>query len=134
MSRLSSTACKSHLATWLACVAMLMAALAPSITRALEAGHAAPTLWTTLCSASGSRLVAIDVGTSDDGSQGQRNDGHAASCGYCLLAQVLAPPPAEATVGRLPAPAEAAPSLAEHSFTPRFAWTVAYSRGPPAVS
>lgn len=133
MSRTPRIAFRSHLATWVACVAMLMAALAPSITRAIDAGRTTPTLWATICSASGTRLMAIDVGTSDSGN-GQHSNVHAAGCGYCLLATDLAPPPAQANDGRQPTLAGSPPSRPDHPFTPRFAWTVAYSRGPPAVS
>ncbi len=134
MSRHSSTAFTSRLATWIACAAMLMAALAPSITRAIGAGNTAQPLWATICSATGTRLMALDTSPLDDTGSSQRSKAHAADCGYCLLAGGLAPPPAQAAVARLPALTDAPPLSPPYLFAARFAWTVADSRGPPAVS
>lgn len=72
------------LAAWLAGLAMLFGALAPSIARATSARHDG--VWTQICSASGTRLVKVSL--ADAAAQGAPDDGgapaaHGEHCPFC---------------------------------------------------
>lgn len=116
-------------ATWLATLALLLAALAPTLTHAL-AGTKAAAAWIEVCSAEGSRwLPAADH-------DGGRTSAHTLEhCPYCSLqsdlpllppAPPLALPPALAAM-----PVRAAFLSASRTL---HAWATAQPRAPPRFS
>jgi Protein of unknown function (DUF2946) len=113
----------------MAVLALLMAALAPSISHALSAGQG--DTWTEICTAVGSRWVQADGPSSDPAPAS--GDVHALEhCPYCSLhANDLAIPAAPAAA----APALAGPDLLPVAFlaAPRtlHAWLSAQPRAPP---
>ena len=124
---------RQQLHFWIACIALLFNALAPSISYAMAARHgAAPLL--EICTATGSRLVDTALPASADG-PAQALLQHLKHCQACIAhAGAFGMPP----VLTLPLPALAGhdvfPPLFYLSPSPLFSWTRAQSRAPPAVS
>ena len=117
--------------SWMAVLALLMAALAPAISHALGATTA--TSWTEVCTSQGSKWVQRDAAPSDDSAPVTE---HALEhCPYCSLHQHdvgIAPSPLRA----LPA-AELAHTVPQAFLTaPRtlHAWVSAQPRAPPLFS
>jgi Protein of unknown function (DUF2946) len=119
--------------TWLACLAMLLVALAPLIAKAARADGAPA--WAEICSAVGSRWVDT-AGTAGEQNQKGPASGHALGhCPYCTVhGPDLAPAPSAPTV--LPAERSqfAVPRLFLLAPSTPFAWTAAQPRAPPAFS
>ena len=124
---------RASLVLWIACCAILLAALAPTVSRALTVaqGMAVPSL--EICSvAGGMNMVPIKLI-----SQEPARDHGAMQMGDCpccsMHAATLALPPASL------APATGAlivgllPVLFYQSINPLFAWTPVQARGPPAA-
>lgn len=123
------------LTSWIACCAILLSALGPTLSHAFRAG--VPAGWIEICSVTGAKLIRADAVTEAKADAGGRSDSgsgdHALKhCPYCAShATVLGLPPA--------APAGlSADTLAFHVpelflTAPRtlFAWASAQPRGPP---
>lgn len=119
-----------RLISWVALLAIVMAALAPTVSRAL--GPDAAAAWVEICTAQGSRWVAA----ADQGDAGSSDAGHAGEhCPYCSLhLPVLGTPPAATPVLVLPALAHAVPAAFLAAPRTLHAWVVAQPRAPPAFS
>ena len=113
-------------AAWLALVAMLGLALAPTVSHALAAsGPGNP--WAEICSvAGGAKVVADAAGTQADAGA---HLGHCPLCGQVGAAPAL--PSAEYVPVRIDG-ADALPSLFLHAPSTPFAWAAAQPRAPPA--
>jgi hypothetical protein len=120
-----------RITTWLAAMAILFAALAPSISHALaSAGKLSPT-WMEICSAEGSKAFKGD----DAGGATQKKNSSVGfeHCPYCTVhgGSVGLPPTAGFTLpafsGSFPLP-----SLFYQAPRPLFIWAAAQSRAPPA--
>ena len=121
---------------WMACCAILLAALAPTLSRALTVarGGSVPSL--EICSVAGGMNmvpVKLSIKLSIDDSTPAKNAMQMGDCPCCgMHAAVLALPPLSL------APATGAvitgllPVLFYQSATPLFAWTAFQPRGPPA--
>ena len=118
---------------WMACCAILLAALAPTLSRALTVaqGGAVPSL--EICSVAGG-MNMVPLKLSLDDSTPSKNAMQMGDCPCCgMHAAVLALPPVSL------APACGAlitgllPVLFYQSATPLFAWTPLQPRGPPAA-
>jgi hypothetical protein len=94
---------------WIACFAILLAALAPSISHAM-AGAGSTSAWIEICSIAGTRFVPAD----DGGSPGLPSN-------PLLTLPVIDGKPV-------------LPSLYYQASRPLFAWASAQSRAPPALS
>jgi hypothetical protein len=120
------------LASWIAVLAILMAALAPAISHALGAEDGAP--WIEVCSSVGAKWVQLE-----DGSTNQApgpGDGHAFEhCPYCSLHANAVAIPATLLVVAWVEPVSAFLPVAFLA-APRtlFAWTSAQPRAPPHFS
>lgn len=113
-------------ASWLALVAMLGLALAPTVSHALAAsGPGNP--WAEICSVAGGKLVMADAA----GAQADAGThlGHCPLCAQVGSAPVL--PVAESAGALLVAGADFRPALFAQSPTPLFAWAAAQPRAPP---
>jgi hypothetical protein len=121
-------------AAWIACCAMLFAALAPSVSHAMAAGRGQ--LWTEVCSAAGIKLVQADSASSAIDGHGDADtlaSAHLEHCPFCAIHPV--------DLGLLPGSAWSMPLLAgRDTYPPLFfqsphrlaAWTPAQSRAPPS--
>lgn len=124
-----------RLFAWMALLAITLAALAPTVSRALMPASGTAAAWVEVCSASGMQWVSLQTGDTTS----QRPEGSGApggstldACSYCVLAaERLAPPPhpmaGPGAHGRAVDPAAAAPAA-----VPLLAAAPVRARGPPA--
>ena len=121
-------------AAWIACFAILLAALAPSISQAIaNAKQQSGSGWAEICSVAGIRFVQVDDGASDGG----KSDGKAMQMEHCAFCSTHA-----GSVGLPPSPVlpllvasgtAIFPALYYQSPAPLFIWSTAQSRAPPAL-
>lgn len=118
---------------WMACCAILLAALAPTLSRALTVAQGGAVPGLEICSVAGG-MNMVPLKLSLDDSIPAKNAMQMADCPCCgMHAAVLALPPVSL------APASGAlitgllPVLFYQSATPLFAWTPLQPRGPPAA-
>lgn len=119
---------------WLGILAVLVAALAPTVSRALANNHALPAALMALCTAQGIKVV--DVGAARD-KQGpvEHQRSRLEHCPLCLLQAAGAAPLPAMTPTIAPPPGEPlAPSAFLFAARPQFAWSPTRARGPPAQS
>ena len=127
---------KMHrLTAWIACFAMLLSVLAPSISHALAAGKQDGAGWTEICSTMGVKSIKVANTAADDSqspANGQSTSEHCPSCFTHTEALSLAP--VISFVLPLNPDAPAFPPLFYQSPRPLFLWTKAPSRAPPFFS
>jgi len=121
-------------AAWIACFAILLAALAPSISQAVaNAKQESGSGWAEICSVAGIRFVQVDAGATDDG----KSAGKAMQMEHCAFCSTHA-----GSVGLPPSPimplhvasgTAIFPALYYQSPAPLFIWSTAQSRAPPAL-
>ena len=120
-------------AAWIACFAILLAALAPSISQAVaNAKQQSGSGWAEIWSVAGIRFVQVDGAASDDG----KSAGKAMQMEHCAFCSTHAGsvglPPASPV---LPLPVAMGtaifPALYYQSPAPLFIWNTAQSRAPP---
>ena len=117
---------------WLACLAILLNALMPTIAHAVAASQDEPALWGVICSASGTKFVPAPFDLpadkkSDTGSM-------MAHCPYCLMhAGSAGPLPQAPSMPIAPALKHVMPELFYLAPYPLFAWATAQPRAPPAL-
>lgn len=121
------------LIAWIACFAILLSALAPAISHAVQPD--VPAGWAEICSVTGAKLARlVDPGeASTDGSQPQSSQAHTyKNCPYCALhSDELAPPPAPLGLLPLAELGQAVPTLFLQAPRTLFAWASAQPRAPP---
>ena len=124
---------RQQLHFWIASLALLFNALAPSISYAMTARHgAAPLL--EICTASGSRLVDPALPPGDDG-PAQALLHHLQHCQSCLShAGAFGPPPVPVSPLPVPDGHDVFPPLFYLAPSVLFSWTGAQPRGPPVHS
>ncbi len=105
--------------------ALVVAALAPGISRALVFAQGSLAPWSVVCSV-----------PADASSVPMHESVHLLEhCAWCSLhADQLAPPPAEASVLPTSALRHAVPALFLHAPRPLPAWATAQARAPPAAA
>ncbi|MGK5073895.1 DUF2946 domain-containing protein [Janthinobacterium sp. ZB1P44] len=120
-------------AAWIACFAILLAALAPSISQAVaNAKQESGSGWAEICSVAGIRFVQVD----DDGAADGKSGGKAMQMEHCAFCSTHAGsvglPPASPVLPLLVASGTAIfPALYYRSPAPLFIWSAAQSRAPP---
>lgn len=117
------------LAAWIACFAVLFAALAPSVSHAVSAARGAA--WAEICGVSGAKLVnmADDQGSADPVKQ----SGHLEHCPFCAThAASFALPPGAGLLLALIETQTTHPPLFFQSPRPLSVWAAPQSRAPPA--
>jgi len=125
---------KAVIVLWIACLAILMAALAPTISRALTVarGDAVPSM--EICSVAGG-LTMVPLKFSGQAPDGpQKSTMSMGDCPCCSMhvatlnvtPMTLAPASGSLITGLLPV-------LFYQSIAPLFAWTPVQPRGPPAA-
>lgn len=117
----------------IAVLVMSFTALAPALANAL--GQSSPVMWVELCSADGSKRVAIDAsgGAIDPAQQSATHVSE--HCPFCHIEHSVAtmPPAPTPDVPQCAARAEF-PALFYAAPRPLHAWAPSRSRGPPALS
>lgn len=126
---------KPRLTAWIACFAVLLATLAPSISHALSAAQASNAGWAEICTFTGIKMVKVEHPEHHDSSAPTEMGLHFEHCPFCFTHG--------GSVGLLPTagfliPAasrdEALPPLYYHAPRPLFIWAAAQSRAPPSIS
>lgn len=124
-----------HFAAWIACLAILMASLAPSISHALAAASTAGTVWAEICSAAGLKMIEVSHGEAADPSAPTTHGLHLEDCPFCLThANAVGLPPASIPVPLVLSSSFPLPALFYQSPRPLFVWAAPQSRAPPAHS
>jgi hypothetical protein len=122
MPRMARTSTRKLLYIWIACLAILVNALAPSISHAVAFIQDQPSAW---------RICRVD------GAAGQQKPAKMAmdDCAYCAphAGSFGLPPAAAADHVDFSAPARH-PFLFHRAPTPLSVWTAARPRGPPAFA
>lgn len=130
-----------RLTAWIASFAILLGALAPTISHALVRAGGEGTRWVEVCTISGLKLVAIDAdrGAGRGAGIGADEDGQGGSgllatepCPYCAThADNFGLPPALGmSLARVRIP-DSLPPLYYHAPRPLYAWAAAHARAPP---
>ncbi|TNC77688.1 DUF2946 domain-containing protein [Janthinobacterium lividum] len=122
-------------AAWIACFAILLAALAPSISQAVaNAKQESGSGWAEICSVAGIRFVQIDGLAADEKSGGKAMQME--HCAFCSThAGSVGLPPTSPVLPLLVASGTAIfPSLYYQSPAPLFMWSTAQSRAPPVLA
>jgi hypothetical protein len=118
---------------WIACFAILLNALAPSVSHAIAFGKGVPATWE-ICRADGSRVTVSGLITSASDSDKAPGEAKAIGedCAYCQThAGSFGLPPA--TLSSLPLPGmQSVPFLFYRAPQPLPVWATAQPRGPPA--
>ncbi len=117
---------------WFACLALLLASLAPSIAQALQRGGSGT--WTEVCTVLGSKLVAVD-GSTDKSKPVVPAKHLLQHCPFCSLhVTALGMPPAPLSVPALVPLGFTVPELMLAAPRTLFAWATAQPRAPPYLS
>jgi len=125
------------LSTWIACFAILWAALAPSISHALQSGlsqQGPGSGWTEVCAVTGAKLVLLEPDNAASSSKSPSEIQTLKHCPYCSLhSQELGLPPAPPDQANLLLPhlSQAVPALFLHAPRRLHAWVSAQPRAPP---
>jgi hypothetical protein len=130
--RPSRTVLARRAVAWIACLALLFGALSPVVARVMLAAQPDSTTWLEVCTSTGMKRVAIDVGAASDGSLPDSAAADA-DCPFCLLHATAGLPVSVATSGLLVPQARSAPPLADGIWRqpPGPTWTLASPRAPP---
>ena len=123
-------------AAWAACLAILMSALAPSVSHALALARGVDIAWMEVCSVAGTKLVKADISAKTaDAPASHELLAQAGHCAYCnTYAASFALPPAASPVFLAGDRNRLRPFLSYRSPRPLAPWTVAHSRAPPVFS
>jgi hypothetical protein len=116
---------------WIACFAMLFAALAPSIAQAMSAARGET--WAEICSVQGPKFVKTSIDQDSAADPVKKPIEHVKHCPFCAThagSFALLPGPSF-TIPMLDAP-QSHPFLFFQSPRPLPIWTTAQSRAPPA--
>lgn len=119
---------RSRRIAWIATLAMLAAALLPSLAHARKAAMGLPSSLMEICTSAGLRKLAPPA--ADTGSPQRPDAAMAADCPFCLLHISAGPLPAVAALP-LPAARHEAPLLFLRAPRPLFVWAAAGCRDPP---
>lgn len=117
---------------WIACFAILLNALAPSVSHAFAAAHGQPPLLIEICSVGGTRFVALDVSRDQAPTGEHRTAGTGEHCPFCFThaGGDALPSAALPDLRRAALPAEM-PRLFYQAPRLLFNWSAAHPRGPP---
>lgn len=112
--------------TWLLCLAVLLGALMPTLSRALASPNNASAVLAQLCSAGGAARYGIAPADQAPGKQMVVMD----DCPYCRVQADLPLLPPMAVASAIPL-APQRPALFYRAPAPLYSWVVAHPRGPP---
>ncbi|ATD61232.1 hypothetical protein CNX70_14500 [Janthinobacterium svalbardensis] len=124
---------KASIVLWIACIAIFLATLAPTVSRALTvaSGMAVPSL--EICSVAGGMNMSPAT-LSNDAPDSSKSGMRMADCPCCSMhADTLSLPPTSLVLASGELITGLLPELFYQSATPLFAWTPVQPRGPPAA-
>ena len=124
---------KASIVLWIACIAIFLATLAPTVSRALTvaSGLAVPSL--EICSVAGG-MNMLPATLSTDAPDTSKGGMHMGDCPCCSMhADTLSMPPTTLVLASGEILTGLLPELFYQSATPLFAWTPIQPRGPPAA-
>ena len=124
---------KAGIVLWIACIAIFLATLAPTVLRALTvaSGLAVPSL--EICSVAGG-MNMLPATFSTDAPDTSKSSMRMGDCPCCSMhAATLDMPPTTLVLASVELITGLLPTLFYQSATPLFAWTPAQPRGPPAA-
>lgn len=118
-------------AAWIACFAMLFAALAPSVSHALSMSRGET--WSEICSVAGKKFVKLGVAQGKIADPVTQESIQLEHCPFCAThaGPLGLPPPSGFTILMIDTQ-ETHPFLFLQSPQPLAIWTAAQSRAPPA--
>jgi len=121
-------------AAWIAALAVLLAAVAPTVSRAVASDSL--TAWSEVCTENGARWVDTETGGQRSASLPAGDSSGWDHCAYCVLQHHAADLPPAPQVPALQPPTPFAHYLVAFAHSPRtlFAWSQARPRGPPKLS
>ncbi|ARN19561.1 DUF2946 domain-containing protein [Piscinibacter gummiphilus] len=120
-----------RLVSWIACFAILVGALAPGVSHALQS-RAGDSTWVEVCTALGAKRVKVDASSDESTSPAGPLLEH---CPYCSLhADQFAMPPVPLSVPALSMLHAGPPERFLSAPRTPFAWAAAQPRAPPRVS
>ena len=124
---------RPRLSLWIACLAILLNALAPSISHALAAHKGSPSRLIEICTVAGTRVVADgDAAMSKPAGSDAQHREALEHCPYCSIHAGSDGLPPPALIVLQPADRGAAmPLLFYAAPRPLFSWSAARPRGPP---
>lgn len=124
---------KAGIVLWIACIAIFLATLAPTVSRALTvaSGLAVPSL--EICSVAGG-MTMLPAPLSTDAPDTSKGSMRMGDCPCCSMhADTLSLPPTSLVLASGELITGLLPELFYQSATPLFAWTPVQPRGPPAA-
>ena len=123
-----------RLSARIALFAILLAALAPSISHAIASAKGVPNGWMEVCTVEGAKLVQVDAGKPAAPAPVEKSL-HFEHCPFCIGHAVALGIPSTNHI-ELPVAAgtSVVPVLFYQASHPLFAWTAAQPRAPPALS
>ena len=126
----------NRLTAWIACIAILLGALAPTVSFAVSWASGGELRWVEVCTTSGVKLVPVDADRAL-GEDGSSSDGLFAAerCPLCFIqGGLLALPPSPGM--SLPVLSGRDPFSAVHyrAPPPLFLWAASNPRAPPALA
>jgi len=123
------------LAAWIASFAILLAALAPSISHAIAVAKGADVSWLEICTTDGAKVIKV-AGQQSPASPSSSEKGM--QSGHCPFCFTHADSVALLPMAPLDMPVVSGtyhfPTLFYQSSHPLFAWSSAQPRAPPAIS
>lgn len=122
-----TNSCKNRLIHWIAVFAILMSALAPSISQAVSVANSGHGFSMEICSTDGVKSIKV---LEDDQDQAKASE----PCPYCLAHVAYAIPLDTTLTFAAPTDFSQFPHLFYQSPKPLFAWVRIPSRAPPAFS
>ena len=120
---------------WLACLAILLNALAPAISHAMAAANGKSAPWAQICTTSGTKFIALDLALKSDQKQDENAAMNMDHCAYCVThAGSFGMTASNEFVVYAPNLSYDLPQLFYHAPRPLFVWAAANPRAPPVVS
>lgn len=122
-----------NLGTWLACLAVLLVALMPSLSQALQREASNP--WAEICTSLGAKRAAVDDRAANDSAPTAPIEHLLQHCPYCSVhVTVLGMPPTPLPMVSLVPLQHTLPELFLAAPRTLFAWSSAQPRAPPRLS
>ena len=125
-----------RVAAWIAALAIMLSALAPSISHALVAYAGGPADSVLVCTSAGYKWVNVSTGEQPNApAETEKAGNHFERCAFCgTHADTFTLAPLDGITAPVIDAVHLAPSLFHHSPRPLFVWSASRSRAPPALS
>lgn len=125
---------KRRMTAWIAGFAVLLAALAPSISQAIFASKVSAAGFGEICSVTGNKLAKVEHEGHHSSSSPAEKGLHFEHCPFCFThAGSVGLPPATDLVLPMPVGTQLMPPLFYQSPRSLFTWAAAQSRAPPSL-